>query len=1541
MDSRIHVHVYSLIMPSLKRDLNVDAGASIADILKHIGLPEHASPYLTVALAGFRVHEDAWAHVRPKPGAHLSIGVMPAGDGAGLGKDQLRTASILAGIVGSYLIPGALGLSGVGAYIMQAALTYGGFWIATTLIPYQNKQPVASNQLTGARNQARQYGVIPKTYGRMRIYPPLAAAPQTEIRGNDHYLQLLLVVGYKPTYVDLSTMKIGETPLSEFDTVFTQVNDGWHNNTQITWFSGDIDEQLLDQRVAYSEQWRVDADGAPFVPTPTQDSFPAPGVVTLTTPSNTSRIDIDFTFPDGLGQYIGESRETLDPFLVQLQVQYRPVGSILESAWISHIPVQAEVAQVINNEAAYATRGICIGWIIELTAIIGDLINNAELVPNEDRNTPIDIIDTAYETATTLRDVLFRRSVGNAVLSITPISGEDDALDSLMFQLDRLIRLCNTARAVSDPEDLVYSKEFVGYFSGTINPLIAASLAYSIRRSMGNGDDADPNSAAMKDLLSVSQSIPEVFQTIATEYFYFAPNEVRAGIVRRNVSFQVPEGKWEVRIRKVTPDDDENQNILDEVHITAFRSHRTKPNISANMLDKLALIAIDILATDQLSGSLDQFSVEVETPLRYTEDGETWLGPALRDGDDNNVSRNPAWIMADILTQPPNYNPVDESRIDGPNLLEFATWCTENNFHFDHTFDQRTTVWKAMEDACKVAKASPTMRDGKYAVVHDKPQSIPRAMITITNANNFEFGKTMQNRAQALRIKFKNPAKDWSDDELYVYDDRYGEEGKLIEHTEVVRATSETSLPLVALYQDIRRVYDIGSSTELDIDNYAMGSNTAGTRTTIVPRDSDYNFTEGNNYLIRGHVVTTTPTRVEEISIPGLVDVPQDPTHAYHSNQVYKLGRYLLAVAKLRPEIFKATLDIEQLVFERGDRVEVQMDTVLWGLGSSRIRSLTRVPSGGDAGKVATVTLEQDLFLNDATSYAVRFRNSRNGLSGEATFEYDESEPNTITLDAPLNDSAVPLVKGDLVAWGEPSKTTISCLVQEIRNQRDHSAEVTMIQYSPGVFVAEDGPIPEFDPGITIPPNPERGKPPRPSIVRVTTDESVLERDTDGSYQSRIVIDLNLPQGRTPSERDAAARVDAIHVQFRRAITTPSLYRPEWVRSGVYARDVTRVSIRDVEDGNYYDVRIRAVTKEGVGSDWAEMQNVLVVGKTAPPPDVSNLRWDGWTLKWDYIAPFDHAGFRVRMHSGGSGTWDFAQPAHDSLLSSPEFTVAPNFGMNRSYHVKAVDTSGNESVRSVFINRTEGFTENVIDVTGTVPDSFASDTIAGDQAARPFYKAPGFISFYHGPSDPFYHRVYEEDVRGPGSRTYTQSDHVVLYPGCKWHIDESHAFSDQWWYEGKSPDQPFWPADLAENLWPESLSMNLWPSHLDWEIMHDGLPWHDGVSMEARIVVPPLHTESNVAFYLKLMSPKLIEEKDSLISETTGPGDNVTLTKRFNEIVEVQVTITDMTTAAYADVGVTDWDRSIEGDYFGPRILLYDNVGARTTGSVRIKVIGY
>lgn len=1540
MDSRVHLHVYSLVVPSLRRDLNVDAGASVTDILRHIGIPESAYRYLSIALEGFALPQDQWSRVRPKGGTHLQVGVFPAGDGQQLGKDQLRQTAYLATIVGGYLIPGAFGLSGIAAGVLQMGLTAAGAWAINTFIPYQRQGQATDRTLTSVRNQARQYGVIPTVHGRMRVVAPLAAAPQTQIRGDSHYIRLLLCLGYKPLHVDPSTLKIGETSVREFDGIQYEINDGWQHSDEITLFSADIDETLMDQRVGYAETWRVDEAGSPIPDRSNTQGKTSPGVVSLTTPTGTARVDIDLTFPDGLGRKNGQS---VDHFTVSLQLQVRPAGSRDELGWRSVVPrgERNQISRIFNREVDRISRAQCVSWMRELSALIGDLIDAAEVFPLDERNVPQDLYDMIGQVVGS-----FKSQVENPAVGMEYISGERPVWDSLRFQSRRLVALRNSALKALDPEDTDYNADFISAINRVIESTATCRLVVSLRDTLGNGDDRYAlDVGIVSELVSYSELFPTIFETHPTDYFEISPKEAKGGLFRRNIWTRLEPGKWEIRLRKTTPDHEDDATYLDEVRVTAFRCHRVSPAVSDTMRGKLALMAIEVLATDQLTGSLDQVNVEVERPVYYSPDGVEWTGPALVDGDGNRVSRNPAWVVTDILTQPPAQRPIPVERLDLPTLKDFADFCESKAFHYDRFQDSRGTVHRALQEACAVARATPTIRDGRYSVIWDRPQATPRAVITLSNATGFESGKTFQKRPQALRMRFKNPGKDWADDELHVYDDGFGPEGRLEHRNEVVRATTPTALNLVSKFADVDAIYDVGSAAYLDIDNYNIGLNTAGTRTVITPRSSTYNFRQDGHYNVIGHVVARTPERVEEINIPGLVDVPGDTTHPMHSGQVYKLGRYLLAVAKLRPEIMQARLDYENFVFERGDRVEVQMDTVLWGLGSSRIRSIARVSSGPNAGKIESVTVEQDLALLDGTKYAVRFRSSRNQITGESTFIFDDTDAETITLEVPLNDATIPMAPGDLVAWGEPSKTTTSCIVQEIRPQRDMAAEVTLIQYSPGVFEAETGPIPEFDPRITIPPNPEPHRPPAPVILKVTTDESVLERDTDGSLAARIVIDLRLPSGDTRAERDAASRVDAIHVQFRRSLPAPSNFQPDWIRSGVFQRDATRVSIRDVEDGQAYDIRIRAVTKDGVPSKWTELPSVLVEGKTAPPPDVRNLRWEGWTLKWDYDAPLDHAGFRVRVHGGGGGGWPSAVPAHDGLVLEPSFVVKPTFELQRQYHVKAVDTSGNESRRSVFVTRADDNSESVLRVyRSQAPSSvnFDAGVIATPQDNRPFYKTPGDYQFYVAADEPFYQRTYE-DYTFLASGDWPALDWERYYPGVKWVVQEYVEDAEIWWYEGQSPDQPLWPDDMAEDLWPQSLEQNFWPSHMTWEPMGEGIPWHDGIQAQARIVIPCQNNQTKLhMFYLALMAPKQIEVIDDYdITETVGDGDRVTLTKFFNSIGSVNVTVVGGSTAAYAKVGSKSWSRPTYGDFYGPEVFLFDSDGNRTTGKVDVTVIGY
>lgn len=1546
MDDRVHIHVYSLAFPDIKRDIHIKAGRTLRDMLTEMGFPHNAAPYLTVSLDGEALPETTWDTV-PAAGSHLSIGVTPAGDFVNdpANKDIVRNMAVVASVLGGYLIPGALGVGGVFRDVLTAAIIAAGSWAATTLIPVIKPRDESQFVLSGARNQVRPYGAIPKTYGRQRIYPPLAAKPTTHVQGDGNYIRVLLCAGYKPTYIDLDTFKLGNTPLSRFQGVRMEVNDGWRNHEQITLFSGDIEEEYLDVRLSQAPTWRVDTSG-----TPIPDGYPIEGVIAenvflTTTPDRTCRISIDFNFPNGIGRSDGT---TLVPHSVHLQVQYRPAGMVGEAGWITHIP---DGTRVVNREIDKITRAQCVEWIGDLATKIGDVLNGVEVYPTWRRALPVNLHE---HTSGVLKAALTYAEIN---YSHGYIAGETAAQAAALFQIQRAQRVLETVQRDID-EDMVIEERFVGTFQHLIVAAQALKEVFAIRSAMGD-QDVVPRPAMntnVQNLTAFSSALPDIFEEHETDYFDIAPTEARAGSFRKNVNFLVDEGRYEVRVRKVSEDLPDDQ-YRDQVNIVVFRVHRSGGMMSDNMLNKLALIAVEVFATDQITGSLDQLSVEVESPLRYTEDGATWLGPALADGAGNNVSRNPAWVMADILTQAPNYRAVPFSRLDGPGLLEFAQWCTENAFHFDHTFEQASTVHRCLQDVCRVAKASPTIRDGLYSVVHDKPQSTARAVITLTNAAEFESGKTFQKRPQCLRIPFRNPARDWMDDELFVYDDGFGEDGRIVYRNEVARADSAEALKLTALYEDVTRIYDVGAVADLDIDDYVIGTNAAGTRTVITPRISPTNdFVEGGHYNVIGHVRTRAPERIEEVQIPGLVDVPNDPEHAWHSNQVYKMGRYLLAAAKLRPEVFSCRMDFEQLVFERGDRVEVQMDTVLWGLGSSRIASVARVSGGPNDGKVESVTVEQDLFLEDATGYAVRFRNAGNNISGEATFTYSSATPRAIPLDTPYDDSAYPLAAGDLVAWGEPSKTTISCLVQEIRPLREMAAEVTLIQYSPGVFVAEDGPIPEFDPLISIPPNPERQRPPSPSIEKITTDESVLERDTDGSLAARIVVDIRIPEGRTREERDAASRVDAIHVQFRRSPADPgAANQPAWIRAGIENRDITRASIRDVEEGARYDVRLRAVTSDGLASEWVTAFEVEVIGKTSPPPNCTNLRWEGMRLRWDYDPPIDHAGFLVRVNHGYGGSWETASPIHSGRILVSYLDVEGYLDGERTYFVKAVDTSGNESriaantarvvsniplIHKELRDDTFGYGTYIVDGFSTPWTNdggiFKATAAAGSQAARPFYKGRRGDPFYIGGRDePFYSKTYP--------KMHTENDLELigaadLPDGTRWVLESQVEDGERWYYEGKSPDLPFWPEDLDSDVWPESMFDPIWHRFMDWAPIHDGMPFLSDVRAYFRLVALPSNTQFALSDLAAVLVAPLVsvEVEDFIVTSTGSPVGKLPYNYPFSRVTSVQATLVDQSnypSAAYIKLG--------SKAAAGVEIYIYDKDGNRVQGRVDYRITGY
>ncbi len=137
----------------------------------------------------------------------------------------------------------------------------------------------------------------------------------------------------------------------------------------------------------------------------------------------------------------------------------------------------------------------------------------------------------------------------------------------------------------------------------------------------------------------------------------------------------------------------------------------------------------------------------------------------------------------------------------------------------------------------------------------------------------------------------------------------------------------------------------------------------------------------------------------------------------------------------------------------------------------------------------------------------------------------------------------------------------------------------------------------------------------------------------------------------------------------------------------VHGRLTEEVYLSGVADGVAYDFRIRAINTFGRSSEWVSALNHTIVGKTAPPPDVTTfslaVQGDG-TREFRFgidNPPVDLWGYVIRYHATETA-WDDMTALHTDVLTSSPWETNQLLAGSYNFACKAVDTSGNESVNA-------------------------------------------------------------------------------------------------------------------------------------------------------------------------------------------------------------------------------------------------------------------
>ena len=366
-------------------------------------------------------------------------------------------------------------------------------------------------------------------------------------------------------------------------------------------------------------------------------------------------------------------------------------------------------------------------------------------------------------------------------------------------------------------------------------------------------------------------------------------------------------------------------------------------------------------------------------------------------------------------------------------------------------------------------------------------------------------------------------------------------------------------------------------------------------------------------------------TLFESIEFPGITD----------PDLIWKFGRFHIAQARLRPEMYSLYMDFEHLVCRRGDKVRVSHDVPLWGSGWGRVKSLTTA-----GGNITHIILDESIAMEAATAYSCRFRLASGDTLEPLAIKLDVGETAVLELETPLLIASGPEV-GDLAMFGVTNSETVELLVHSIKRADDFTAQIFLIDVATAIYTADSGEIPAFDPQTTTPID-VTTLPPDPPTIDDTESGTDVSTTSGGGSVTSLIVYLSAPAN--------DVRIRGYRLRYRITGETQWQYTPEMQTLTITIPSV----IEDVE----YEIQAQSISVFGVPSTWTAVGN----GTPATPQ----------------IVPSHPTGISADLVAGGSAYNYAAVAVTFTPPTDPVFSHCDVYASNddTTYHYVGQNTTG-------------------------------------------------------------------------------------------------------------------------------------------------------------------------------------------------------------------------------------------------------------------------
>lgn len=770
----------------------------------------------------------------------------------------------------------------------------------------------------------------------------------------------------------------------------------------------------------------------------------ADGYVLRTTETEADEISVDLTMPRGLVAFNSKGGKGLAS--LEVEVQYSPAGEDNWSAGgTSYKTIAAQTTVLAAKPAAFkmGARSYTTRRIDHIT------------------------LDAANGAVRVFAGTLYR-------------IGYDATEPAAPFIPDGYLRLARVERRSDDPDIIPAARITPEQGDNVTNGIFENSGSFAVTSSFY---------ASRVQIAEGGLRFPG-----------FNLSAKQAAAVRRTISFRVPRGRYDVRLRRITADTDSDRIFNDSVW-TALRTVRYAYPLRMN---GIAVTALRIKATDQMNGIVDRFNGICESVLPDW-DGAAWVPQP---------TSNPASIYRHVLQGSANARPLADRRIDMQKLQSWHASCAAAAREYNGVVDYDVSVREVLQDIAAAGRASPTLTDGKWGVVEDKPQHVPVQHFSPRNTWGFQGRKAFDDVPDALRIRFINRDKDWRQDERLVF---------------------------------------------------------------------------------RDGITAETAQRYETITLPGITD----------PRQAWRDGRYHLASAILRPEIYTFNCDVEHIVCTRGDLVRFTHDVPMFGLAAARIARV--IPDDENETVITGIDIDNTAVMEPDKNYSLRIRRA-DGSSLLLALDTEEGSTKRLVFASPQEASTAQIAAGDLVLFGESGQESAALIVRSIEPQGDLAARLTCVDAAPAIHHADTGTIPAFSSQMSVPPDLRR--PPVPHILHMRAEIGGM--DNEGNALSRVILSL----AATGFPRPLSLRGE-IRAKDESFFTAAEI---------TFGNDGQAI-IERLTEGETYDLRLRYISDSGVFSPNLPIAGYRVdaLGPDAPPAPAFSMNVVGSTayLNWQE-AP--HAG---------------------------------------------------------------------------------------------------------------------------------------------------------------------------------------------------------------------------------------------------------------------------------------------------------------------------